>query len=142
MKSLAAALALALSACAGLGRDAALPASATACGPGVAQIQILDGMAKRLCGCAEPDDTLIAPPASVDCTVAVGTRVHFRFEGTFREHQIVFTGAGMDDLHGHVVQPEEPVTRRPHVVLFDTATTSYPFRDGFNSAVNGSIIVP
>lgn len=144
MKRLALAAASALvfaSACADLTRDHELPASETGCEPGVAQIHILDGMAKRLCGCVESSDTLIAPPATVDCTVAAGTQVYFRFEGVFTWHQIIFTGAGLEDFNGHLVRVDEWISFRPHVVTFNASAT-YPFQDAFNSDVRGSIIVP
>lgn len=117
-------------------------AFSSGCGPGVAQLLIMDGMAKRLCGCqAEPDDTLVVPPAALDCTVAAGTQVFFRFEGAFNSHQVVFPATGQTGLSGHTTQPLDPASLRPHVVLLEASGT-YVFRDGFNTAVQGSIIVP
>jgi hypothetical protein len=130
------------SACGGPDRTDPLPASATACAAGQAKILIMDGMSKRLCGCqAEPNDTIVVPPATIDCTVPVGTTVFFEFGGTFREHQIDFTGPGQDGFDGHVNNPADLRTVRSHVVLFQSSAV-YPFEDKFITDVRGSIIVP
>ena len=115
--------------------------SETVCSGQTAQIQVMDGLFKRLCGCSESSDTLINSVAgeTLTCTVSSGTIIHFHFETTHVQHQIV--PSGLAEI------PATPLTQREgllvvpaHAVQFNSVGT-YPFQDRYNSLMQGKIIV-
>jgi|GEM_PF-6507076 len=117
-----------------------LAVSDTACGVGEAKILILDGLQQRLCGCAEPAAT-VSPPASLTCTLAVGTRVFLDYTPSLGVHQIVPTGTP-------ALEPS-PVSLRkkglravPGHTFVLGASGTYAYTDAFFGAVSGQFIVP
>lgn len=109
------------------------------CPAGSAQILVLDGALQRLCGCAETDTSIIAPPSTLSCTVSAGTVVFFQYLNTEAPHQIVSTGTP-DFVDSPVSDPNNKPTIRVHAVRLDTPGT-YEFTDALAVGVSGQVIV-
>jgi hypothetical protein len=115
--------------------------SQTECSGKTAQIQVMDGFLKRLCGCTETSNTLIDSPngQTLNCTVSTGTIVHFHFNSTRVQHQIVPSGSQAIPI-SPLTQSEGLLVTPSFAVPFDAAG-SYPFQDRFNSKMSGTITV-
>lgn len=111
------------------------------CDAGTAQIAIFDGFQKRICGCAEADNTIIGPEVTLTCSVATGTTVFFHFVGTTQPHQIQSSGSPAF-LSSPVSSSLISKTTKAfsYGVKLDTAGT-YSFVDTYSAATSGQIIV-
>jgi hypothetical protein len=116
------------------------PSPTTGCETGTAAINVYPNMLEIACGCAEPDGTTADLGTNLDCTVPAGTTVFW--------HYISFDDSDQSQIisEGTPSFSPSPVFRggvaNGHGVLFDTATQTYQYIDGFNSGVRGRIIVP
>ncbi|MCM2279960.1 MAG: hypothetical protein NDJ89_17955 [Oligoflexia bacterium] len=115
-------------------------APAPGCSAGTAQILVTDGFLRNLCGCTEPAGTLVAPPATLTCTVAAGSHVFFIYASAFQPQQIGPAAGSPSFVVSPISDPQDEVPYRVHAVKFD-AIGSYDFRDLFNSALSGRIVV-
>jgi hypothetical protein len=112
----------------------------TTCQSAQAQILVMDGFLKRLCGCVEASGTQVGVGTSLDCTVAAGTTVFFHYVGTRMKHQIVptvansFTASAPRD-------PDRSDSVLAHGVVFNASGT-YGYQDFYFPNLIGQIIVP
>jgi hypothetical protein len=106
------------------------------CGSGVALIAIYEGALQNVCGCSgvgENGTVTLSGGAVLTCTVSAGTTVQFDHILTTGNHQIEATGSP--------TFPPSPINSF-HAVTFSTASQTYAYRDAFNTALQGQIVVP
>lgn len=117
------------------------PAYLHGCDGAVAQLQVGEGFMALLCGCNEGNGVIVVQGGSATCTVALGTRVIFNFSGVRNRHQIV--GEGTPYLGASTVIDPSQAGHYPLIPFVATlpATGSYAYRDAFNAAVFGQIVV-
>jgi hypothetical protein len=111
------------------------------CAGGVAQIGVGDGFLEYLCGCtgSPASGTVVGSPANLTCHIPSGTIVIFEYIAIQDQHQIVNT-SGLAFPAGTIITPGSGVTTSTTGVLTQVGT--YGFQDDFNTALQGSIIVP
>lgn len=115
------------------------PDLAAACAAGNAQIFVGEGYLRLACGCAEGSNLLVIQGTAATCTVALGTRVLFHFNEARNRHQIV--GVGSPSLGASdVVNPPDELVFAAFAPNLPAAGT-YQFRDAFNAAITGQLIV-
>jgi hypothetical protein len=106
--------------------------------PSTAQVEVGDGYLRVLCGCTEPAGTLATAGSSLTCTAPAGTTFFILFLTNHTRHQIVSTGAP--------AFPPSPVSTGDQGSItahaFSLATPgTYAFRDSFNAALTGQLVV-
>lgn len=124
-------ISLALISC-GKERSEEITTASTACKTGQAQIQVLDGMFRHLCGCNEAVGTTAVAGGRLDCTVNRGTQIVFQMGASTGQHQIVQNGTSASAI------PASDPSSKVHVISLPTAGT-YRYRDAI-SQVEGQLI--
>ena len=120
---------------AGCGTNTTSLSGTAGCGTNHAAIAVYEGMLQNLCGCtgAGQNGAVAASGSTLTCTVPVGTTVFFQFIEPTGEHQI--------EAVGTPTFAASPINTF-HAVTFLTAASTYTYRDAFNTALQGQIIVP
>lgn len=111
-------------------------ASSSGCGAGVAVIAIYENAFHNVCGCSgagENGAVTLSGGTVPTCTVSAGTTVQFQHILTVGNHQIESTGSPSF--------PAGPINDF-YAVTFNTASQTYTYRDAFNTALQGQIVVP
>ncbi|MBS1959123.1 MAG: hypothetical protein JST80_06620 [Bdellovibrionales bacterium] len=62
--------------------------TSSSCTSGTVQLQVYEGMIKRICGCAESANATFLPGQNLQCTMSVGSQVHFTFINLSSVHTI------------------------------------------------------
>ena len=108
------------------------------CKAGQAQIQIMDGMSKRLCGCTEADNTLIGASQTLTCTVNAGTTIFVHYSGAALTHQIIPV-SGVSFPASPIYNRQDPAPITTHVFTVGTVGT-YSYADSYDRAIFGDIV--
>ena len=134
-------VAIALSGC---GKDTTEPAAnisvqQTKCPAKTAQIEIMDGSARTVCGCIEAPGTPLTLNQKLNCTVVAGTTVVFGFQGNQISHQILSRGTPAF-ASSPPFDPTDDMSAPAHAVKFDE-TGTYEYVDAYGSFPAGKITV-
>jgi hypothetical protein len=119
--------------------DDPLARNETTCGTGTAIIAIYDGFQQRLCGCTEGRSQAIAVGTNLVCTVPINTAITFSFINVKVPHQVLSTGSPTF-VSSPNVDPTAVNPVNSHGVKF-TAAGTYTYRDAYEAALTGSIVV-
>lgn len=129
------------------GQPLALAPAATACKPGIVEIQVSDTYLQLGCGCSfagETNGTQFPTKNTLTCHVASSSPqplVFFYFVGTLRNHQIVSSLGSPSFPASGLSNPNSDYPIRVHAVTLSQSPAVYSFEDVF-TGLNGQIFIP
>jgi hypothetical protein len=98
-----------------------------------------DGYLEAVCGCQEPNGTIVVPPATLTCTVTAGTTVVFQYTSVHNTRRVISLGSPAF-APGPASIPTAPMPLKVQPIEFPASGT-YQFGDEYRPDLAGQIVV-